>query len=218
MAKHLVIDTSMAACTVGLFDDTTPLFEKTLDMRQGHQEAIGGMVHLALSEAELKVSDLNKIGVTLGPGSFTGLRIGLSFAKGLSIGAGVKLCGLSALEAMLFHPDIENVKVMAMMDGGRGKLFVQARHGQTIGTANIIDTKDEEQLRIFIDSLTPDMAITGNGFDINWPFAKDILPQNHPHVRALNKMIVNGLATSNLTPLYMREADASVSRKPMLSL
>jgi tRNA threonylcarbamoyladenosine biosynthesis protein TsaB len=213
MALNLVIDTAMAGCSVGLFDGDVALFEQSLLMRHGHQEALGGLVIEALTATNHWVSDLDTIAVTLGPGSFTGLRIGLSFAKGLAVGADVKLVGLSALEAMLFHPDITGQKVMAIMDGGRGKLFVQSREGEALSAAIIVDSTDEGQnnkLRVAAESFG---CVTGNGLSLEALFV-----QTHPHVQALNRLLQLGQGREDLTPLYMREADASVSQKPILQL
>ncbi len=76
--------------------------------------------------AGIKPASLSHIGVTLGPGSFTGVRVGLSFAKGLAAGLGLKLQGIGTLEALNHHPALVGRRVMSVIHGGRGHIYVQA--------------------------------------------------------------------------------------------
>jgi len=77
------VDTCLAACSVAIVDGERTLAALSEPMVRGHQERLGTLVREAVEAAGVKFSDLNRIGVTVGPGSFTGLRVGLAFAKGL---------------------------------------------------------------------------------------------------------------------------------------
>jgi tRNA threonylcarbamoyladenosine biosynthesis protein TsaB len=69
-------------------------------MVKGHQERLASMVNEVMVQAGLRFEDLDRIGVTVGPGSFTGLRVGLAFAKGLALALGRPLVGVTSLEAL----------------------------------------------------------------------------------------------------------------------
>ncbi|MGH6971174.1 MAG: tRNA (adenosine(37)-N6)-threonylcarbamoyltransferase complex dimerization subunit type 1 TsaB, partial [Caulobacteraceae bacterium] len=87
----LVIDTSLGACQAGLFESSRRLAGASEPMERGHQERLAPMVAEAMARAGLAFADVKRIAVTLGPGSFTGLRVGLAFAKGLRLATGAEL-------------------------------------------------------------------------------------------------------------------------------
>ena len=71
-------------------------------MTRGHQERIGVIAREVASEAGVAFGDLSRIGVTVGPGSFTGLRVGLAFAKGLATALSIPCVGVNTLESLAF--------------------------------------------------------------------------------------------------------------------
>ena len=96
----LALDTCLSACSTALLRDDVVLARRVEVMARGHQERLAGLVAETLAEAGLAFSDLNRIAVTVGPGSFTGLRVGLAFAKGLGSALGLPVIGIGTLEAM----------------------------------------------------------------------------------------------------------------------
>ena len=85
------------------------------------------MVADAMARAELEFSALKRVGVTLGPGSFTGVRVGLAFAKGLSLALNIPCIGVGSLEALAASSDPG--PVVAVIDARHGQLYVQAFDG-----------------------------------------------------------------------------------------
>ena len=73
-------------------------------MHRGHQERLAPLVAEAMAQAGAAFPDLDRIGVTVGPGSFTGLRVGLAFAKGLAIALGIPCVGVGVLDALAATP------------------------------------------------------------------------------------------------------------------
>ncbi len=82
------------------------------------------MVQQVMARGEASFSDLSAIAVTVGPGSFTGLRVGLAFAKGLGLALGIPCCGVGVLAALAEAPEALPRRV-AVIDAGRGSLFIQ---------------------------------------------------------------------------------------------
>jgi tRNA threonylcarbamoyladenosine biosynthesis protein TsaB len=82
--KILAFDTCLTACSVAVMDGEQVLSSRAEPMARGHQERLAPLVQELMGQAGLGFDQLDRIGVTVGPGSFTGLRVGLAFAKGLS--------------------------------------------------------------------------------------------------------------------------------------
>ena len=98
--RILSIDTCLAACSVAVLDGERVLAAISEPMVRGHQERLASMAREAMAHAGLRFGDLERIGVTVGPGSFTGLRVGLAFAKGLSSALARPAVGVGSLEAL----------------------------------------------------------------------------------------------------------------------
>jgi tRNA threonylcarbamoyladenosine biosynthesis protein TsaB len=219
LGTALVIDTSLNACSVGLFEGKHQLFGMSDAMTRGQSERLAMLSVEAFDVTGIKPKDLTHIGVTLGPGSFTGLRIGLSFAKGLAAGVGIQLKGISTLEALAGHADLQDKSRMAVVGGGRGQIYVQRFAGIQTFAPEILDQNDEAALAVFAsahptDILTGPAAALIHGY---WPQA-EILAQEWPALKTLARLTLSDTAYDDLTPLYMREADAIASTRGIITL
>ena len=169
------------------------------------------MVSELLDEASVTPRDLTHIGVTLGPGSFTGVRVGLSFAKGLACGLGLGLKGIGTLEALNHHPALAGRTALAVIDGGRGNLYVQAgaEPAETVAVADFA----EFAARHSFDVLTGPAAAQLRD---QVPEA-DIFAQSWPELQALAARTL-APGHDDVTPLYMRGADAVASTRGIITL
>jgi tRNA threonylcarbamoyladenosine biosynthesis protein TsaB len=97
----LAIDTALASCSACVYDSTQGkiLAEERELMERGHAEALPPMVARVMKASGLAYADLNRIAVTTGPGTFTGIRIGLSFARALGLARNIKVLGINSLMA-----------------------------------------------------------------------------------------------------------------------
>ena len=175
-------------------------------MQRGHQERLGPMAAEVLDTGMVRPRDLTHLGVTLGPGSFTGLRVGLSFAKGLATGLGLPLQGIGTLEALGHHPDLLGKNRLAVIDGGRGQIYVQAFDGDTVGQPRAVTAEDDIHTDI----------LTGPGAHL-LPGRGEVFEQKWPSLDALVALTLAG-GHDDLTPLYMREADAVASTRGIITL
>ena len=116
----LVIDTSGPVCAAGIFDSgaNALVASKSEMLGKGHAERLIPMIDEVLSEAGLALKDMTRIGVTIGPGSFTGLRVGLSTLKGLAYALQVPLVGVSSLEALAVEAGGPDVAALAVVKKG----------------------------------------------------------------------------------------------------
>ncbi len=118
----LSIDTCLGASSVAILDDERVLAARGEPMTRGHQERIGVIAREAAAEAGVDFANLDRIGVTVGPGSFTGLRVGLAFAKGLATALSIPCVGVTTLEAMAYG--VEGFAA-AVLDARMGQVYVQ---------------------------------------------------------------------------------------------
>jgi tRNA threonylcarbamoyl adenosine modification protein YeaZ len=122
--RLLAIDTALDACSVGVAG-VAGVVTRSEVIGRGHAEVLMGLIAAALAEAGLAVSDIARIAVTVGPGSFTGLRIGIAAARGLALVTGAEVVGIGTLavhaEEARFHRGA--VPVLALIAAGRGEVY-----------------------------------------------------------------------------------------------
>ncbi|WP_371811026.1 tRNA (adenosine(37)-N6)-threonylcarbamoyltransferase complex dimerization subunit type 1 TsaB [Caulobacter sp. S45] len=124
----LALDTALDACSVAVVADGQPLAVRTEAMERGHQERLAPMVAEAMQAAGVAFAALDRIAVTVGPGSFTGLRVGLAFAKAMSLALGIPCLGVGTLEALAASaPGRKDAPLLvAALDARRDQLYLQA--------------------------------------------------------------------------------------------
>ena len=137
--RVLVIDTALDACTAAVFEESRPLAVRSEPMTKGHQERIGGLVRDVVAEAGGGFAALDRIGVTVGPGSFTGLRVGLAFAQGLGAALDRPVVGVSTLVALAWSADSGVGRTAAVIDARRGQVYVQQfQDGEPVGAPEAV--------------------------------------------------------------------------------
>ena len=94
------LETATDVCSVALMEDDDLTAELTIDRPRAHARSLAGLIQEALHYGGLEAKVLDAVAVSMGPGSYTGLRIGVSTAKGLALSAGADLVGVPSLEAL----------------------------------------------------------------------------------------------------------------------
>ena len=121
--KILSVDTSTTTCTVGIVDGDTLVAESVDASGQTHARHVMGMIDDTLDRAALLVRDLEGFAVVTGPGTFTGLRIGISTVKGLAYALSRPLVGISSLAALAAQADLPAQQVCPVMDARRKEVY-----------------------------------------------------------------------------------------------
>lgn len=142
----LGLDTTGRNCSAAIVNQTEFLAHKSEDIGRGHAERLAPMVQEVLAEAGLTANDITKLVVCTGPGSFTGLRVALAFAKGFALPRKLPVVGISALEALAAQIDPhKESKTVSVMDVRRGDVcwaaFDKGRCFQTPVTQKIDEAK-----------------------------------------------------------------------------
>ena len=99
----LSIETSQSCCGACVFFDDTKFFEMSVNFNHSHAEKIYNIIDTVIKSSEISLKDLSAIALSCGPGSFTGLRIGMSAAKGLAFGASLPIIPVPTFEALAFQ-------------------------------------------------------------------------------------------------------------------
>ena len=213
----LAIDTALEACSAALHNVATgeTVARETLPMTRGHAEALIPLIERIMKESACEFSELDAFAVTVGPGSFTGLRVGLSAARGFGLATGKPVIGVSTL-ATLAAPLLaidDNIPVVAAIDARHGNLYIQmfGPGGRILVTPRVMTIKDA----VRAVAIGP-ARLTGSGAPLlaeAWPTSErpplEIFPTATPDPVWLARLAsVADPARSEPRPMYLKEADA----------
>jgi N6-L-threonylcarbamoyladenine synthase len=203
--RLLVIDTSGPECAAGIYDagGAQMLAFRSETIGKGHAEVLPGMVEAAAAEAGLPLKALDRIAVTVGPGSFTGIRVGVAMARGLALSLGIPAVGVSTLE-MVAEPVLGRAKpVLALIDARREELYAQLFHAD--GSPLIEPTAlHYDEARSIGDR--HDAILTGSGARILAGVASPQIDSMPP--ATLGRIGARMPEDRKASPLYIRGADA----------
>ena len=126
----LAMDTAGPDCSAALYDSNSDrmLAEVTENIGRGHAERLMAVVDLALAKADVELGAVERIAITIGPGSFTGIRVGVAAARGFALSLGVPAVGVSTLEVLAAQKRNEALDqpVLAAMDAKRDEVYAQS--------------------------------------------------------------------------------------------
>jgi tRNA threonylcarbamoyl adenosine modification protein YeaZ len=150
--RILAIDTALGACAACVVDEgrAEPLAQETLVMERGHAEALVPLLDRVVSKVEGGFHALDRVAVTVGPGSYTGLRVGIAAARAIGLAARVPVVGVTTLSALLAALVAEdNRRVLAAaIDARHGQVYFQAiaPGGQSIVAPALVRVRDAARL------------------------------------------------------------------------
>lgn len=124
--RILALDSALASCTAGVVLDGVLRALRQQPATQGHAALLPVMADAVLGETGIATTDLDLIAVTVGPGSFTGIRAGLALAHGIALGAGVPVVGVTVGEALADAlPHLGHRRLWSVIDSRRGRVFLE---------------------------------------------------------------------------------------------
>jgi len=127
--RVLAIDSALAACSVAVLAEGRITAERREAMTRGHAERLLPMVREIMAEAGLAFDALDLIAVTVGPGHFTGLRVGLAAAQGIALATDRPLAGVTTLEAVAAATPIVDEPLVVALESKRADLYLQVFGG-----------------------------------------------------------------------------------------
>lgn len=120
----LAIDTSTAQSGLALYDGIQVIAERIWHVRGHHSRELAPALVDMLKQSQVDLKTLRAIGVAIGPGSFTSLRVGLALAKGLALALGLAIIGVPTLDVVAAAIPLTPQEVIAVLQAGRGRLAV----------------------------------------------------------------------------------------------
>jgi tRNA threonylcarbamoyladenosine biosynthesis protein TsaB len=211
--RVLVVDTALGLCSAGGFeadaDGAHALGLRSEVMARGHSERLAGFARDAMVEGGLAFAALDRIGVTVGPGSFTGLRVGLAFAQGLGAALDRPVIGISTLDALAASAGTAD-EIAALIDARRGQVYARFwRDGAATGPAEALSLEAAAER---LAALGHGAVLAGSGAAL-FP---DVLPAARrlafegPDPAALARLTAAAdPAAAPPRPLYLRAPDAT---------
>lgn len=162
MTTVLGVDTAGKNCSVAVLQDGRLVYECSRSTGLSHSEELLPMVDSALKAAGVTMADLSVLGVTAGPGSFTGLRIGLALVKGLALPFDTPCVGVSTLEA-LAAGCVGTGTVVCALDARRNQVYRAAFDLETHARLLEDDAAGVDSLREFCESCKKPLIFVGDG-------------------------------------------------------
>lgn len=210
--RLLVIDTALEACTVAVARDGTILAAASEPMARGHQERLAPLAQEVMARAGLGFDKLDRIGVAAGPGSFTGLRVGLAFAKGLGLALDRPVVGLGVLEALAASAPGSGLTA-GVIDARRGQVYLQAFRDGPLAPPSAM-ALDEAAASLSALSGGGPVRLVGSGASLladRLP-AAEIVPLVSASPEALVELAVRAAPGAGAEPMYLRAPDATPPR------
>lgn len=222
----LGFDTATSATAVALLDTAAPddchecRHDPVADERPGHGPRLLSLAHALLRRASLSFADVDRVAVGVGPGGFTGLRIGVATARALAQGAGAELVGVSSLHALAEAAQpAAGQGVLAVIDARRGEVFAAGwRAGEQLLEQVALAPEDVGSLAgagwlaVGDGALRFRLQLQDGGCEI----PVDGSPQHGVSARTICRLASRsrqGARRELVIPDYLRKPDASPSKK-----
>lgn len=212
----LAIETATPACALGLRTHDGVEVARVVDDDRHHTEVLTSSIARLLTESGLRARDLDRVVVDRGPGLFTGLRVGLATALGLSEATGCDLVGVTSLELLAHASHESGVRgtLVCAVDGRRGEVFVQTFHlDETPSALNEPAVARPRDVVIEWATNGAPVTFTGDGVE---RYLRDFAAvpngvldhQLVPSVAAALALGASRARVASVDALYLREADA----------
>lgn len=149
----LAIDTATKIASVSLYDDKAGILgEINLYVKVNHSNIIMTAVDNLFKMTKLSIDDVDRVAVTIGPGSFTGIRIGVSIAKGLVYGTDKKIVGINELDVIAYNAENRNETIVSLIDARKERVYYSIYKYEEKKLVRISDYRDGS-LREILDNL-----------------------------------------------------------------
>lgn len=218
--KILVADTSSSVCITGVFENDKLIAENCLDNGKTHSENFMPLIKKSLEDAKLSLNDIDVIGIVVGPGSFTGIRIGIASCKAMAEVIGIKVIPIVSLESLAGN-EIENSEVICSM--------IDARNNQVY--CGIFDRNVESKEELIADDINSvlekiskydNIVFVGDGAVLHRDLIKEKMVGKNISFSENNKQNVNSLGiitykkackkefltADEVIPMYLRKSQA----------
>ncbi len=211
----LACDTTQGACSAALYQDR--VLAATIDeMGRGHAEALMPMLESLLNEAAIDRQELMRLAVTHGPGTFTGVRVGLAAMRGLALALDLPLKTYGTLAVMAAAHEFKEDPLLVAVDAKRDTFYAQAFNRQGAAMSDPAALSAAQLVTLAESSGAERMAVCGTGAPLltaHWSGFYASYSAPHPHAIYLAEMAAQDDDWADLPPaepLYLRPPDATL--------
>lgn len=224
----LCFDSSTPAGSVALVSGSTVLSEIVLQVKQcSHSDYLIRYVHLLLEETGVVLADLDGLAVVVGPGSFTGLRVGIATVQGLAQAQSLPIYPVSSLQTVAFANGPSDLPVLALLDARKQEVY--AAYYKWCGCVPVLQGFEQVIApRLLLEQVATRTYFVGNGATLYQDLIRELLPQQAlvancvndvPRAAAAgllvvalgdNATVVNSFA---IRPVYVRLSDAELHKQ-----
>ena len=222
--KILGIDTSTMAANVAVLEDDKLICEYTINTKKTHSQKLMPMIENMLKLSDLDIKEIDAIAICVGPGSFTGLRIGMATAKAMAHVNNIPLIGVNSLEILGANMDLCNRNICSILDAQRNQVYMNKYilKDDKITELEEISIKPIDELLEKISSSNEDWVLVGEAVykykekieeisNITIPLpANNITKASTLCFVARDKMLANDQVYNcyNINPMYIRKSQA----------
>ena len=223
--KILSIDTSSNLCAVAVLEDTNLINENILDDTKNHSEKIMPVIAQTLEDAKLELKDIDLIVCDKGPGSFTGIRIGIATVMSFVDSLHIRAIGISSLEALMYNALLNESSpyICSLVDAKNENVYFEL-YSVSDNKASSIITADCKNINELIEILKPynnicfvgDGSITHHDLLVSNLESPKFCKQNEISSYSLGLAGLNAFNSGkkdNLLPLYLRKSQAERSKE-----
>ncbi len=218
--KILVADTSSSVCSVGVFENDVLINKNELDNGKTHSENFMPLVEKTLNEAEMKLDDIEYLSVVVGPGSFTGIRIGVASCKAMAEIKGLKVVPVYSLDSLAAN-EVGNGNVICSMIDARNNQVYCGIYDNKINKLEEYMADDIENVLLTLNKYD-DIVFVGDGAVLHEAMIREKMVDkkivfsgnNKQNAESLGiiayKKIKNGEFTDpdSVVPVYLRKSQA----------
>ena len=218
--RVLAVETSTLSGGAALLDGERIVGEYVLDVRVTHSERLMAAIDQLLSDAAWSARDLEGLAAAIGPGSFTGLRVGLSTVKGLALALSIPVAAVPTLDAMAAMLPFAALPVCPVLDARKREVYASLYRWDGLGMR-----REWEYLAVAPDELSrrldEPVIVVGDGADaISSPYARrGVPPRRGPAPAVVGALGHARLAMGDtvpiaeLAPIYLRPSEAELKRR-----
>jgi len=229
--KILALDTSGKAGSLALMDKDRLIFESILNLDKTHSETLLPTLEFMLGTAGVEIGEIGLIALTVGPGSFTGIRLGVSTVKGLSFAHRIPVVGVSALRAMASNFPYSPFRIKPVSDARMGEVYTSDFKWLNDGIKRLSEDSALSP-EAMLESIDEKTVFVGDGMERYGPLIKeklgDIAVMAGPGFSNIRASLVaetglrkykegKVLDLFSFTPVYLRKSQAEINFKKAIS-
>ena len=207
--KVLCIDTSSKLCSVAILDNTTLITKLEIDNGLTHSETLMPLIKKLLDESNLSLKDINLLVSDVGPGSFTGIRIGVATVKAFSDSLNIPCVGISSLEVLAYN--IKNDGLICSTIDCKNDNCYFALYELIDGTYNVLESPTSDSVENVLNLLNtkyPNKSIYFIGDGIPSKSINNTLDVVNLGIAGFQKFISSNKISENVLPMYLKKPQA----------